>query len=59
MEGYTIADEADAHIKTILARQPHGPYLLGGCSASGIVAYEICAATTHSGARGRPAGVVS
>jgi thioesterase domain-containing protein len=40
-ENYTIADEADAHIKTILARQPHGPYMLGGCSASGIVAYEI------------------
>jgi thioesterase domain-containing protein len=40
-ESYTIADEADAHIKTILARQPHGPYMLGGCSASGIVAYEI------------------
>lgn len=40
-ENYTIADEADEHIKTILARQPHGPYMLGGCSASGIVAYEI------------------
>ena len=40
-ENYTIADEAEVHIKTILARQPHGPYLLGGCSASGIVAYEI------------------
>src|SRR5271163_5340560 len=40
-ENYTIAEEADAHIRTILARQPHGPYMLGGCSASGIVAYEI------------------
>ena len=40
-ENYTIADEAEVHIKTILARQPHGPYLLGGCSASGIVAFEI------------------
>lgn len=38
---YTIADEADAHIRTILARQPRGPFMLGGCSASGIVAYEI------------------
>jgi thioesterase domain-containing protein len=38
---YTIADEADAHIKRILERQPRGPYMLGGCSASGIVAYEI------------------
>lgn len=40
-DSYNIADEADAHLKTILGRQPHGPYLLGGCSASGIVAYEI------------------
>src|SRR5271154_3210277 len=40
-ENYSIADEADAHIKTILARQPQGPYMLGGCSASGIVAYEV------------------
>jgi thioesterase domain-containing protein len=40
-ENYTIADEANAHVKTILARQPRGPYMLGGCSASGIVAYEI------------------
>ena len=38
---YTIVDEANSHIKTILARQPHGPFMLGGCSASGIVAYEI------------------
>lgn len=40
-ERYTVSDEADVHIKTMLARQPHGPYMLGGCSASGIVAYEI------------------
>jgi len=40
-ESYTIRDEADAHVETILARQPTGPYMLGGCSASGIIAYEI------------------
>jgi thioesterase domain-containing protein len=40
-ENYTIAEEADAHVRTILARQPSGPYMLGGCSASGIVAYDI------------------
>src|SRR5271154_3303760 len=40
-ETYSIAEEAEVHIKTILANQPHGPYMLGGCSASGIVAYEI------------------
>jgi len=38
---YTIEDEAARHIQTILELQPTGPYLLGGCSASGVVAYEI------------------
>jgi oxalate---CoA ligase len=38
---YNIFDEASAHVKTIIAHQPRGPYMLGGCSASGIVAYEI------------------
>lgn len=40
-DDYSIFDEANAHMKTILIHQPHGPYMLGGCSASGIVAYEI------------------
>jgi thioesterase domain-containing protein len=40
-ESYDIPDEANTHLKTILRHQPHGPYMLGGCSASGIVAYEI------------------
>jgi thioesterase domain-containing protein len=40
-ESYNIPDEANTHLKTILRHQPHGPYMLGGCSASGIVAYEI------------------
>jgi thioesterase domain-containing protein len=38
---YSIYDEATAHVKAIAAYQPCGPYLLGGCSASAIVAYEI------------------
>jgi thioesterase domain-containing protein len=38
---HSIQDEAAAHVITILSRQPSGPYMLGGCSASGIVAYEI------------------
>jgi thioesterase domain-containing protein len=38
---YSIAEEAAAHVESILNRQPQGPYMLGGCSASGIVAYEI------------------
>src|SRR5579859_4239770 len=38
---YSIEDEAARHIQTILEYQPTGPYLIGGCSASGVVAYEI------------------
>jgi len=37
---YSISDEAAIHVRSILAHQPQGPYMLGGCSASGIVAYE-------------------
>jgi len=54
-EGYTIADEAEAHINTILAQQPHAPYMLGGCSASGIVAYEIA---QRLRAQGREVGLL-
>jgi thioesterase domain-containing protein len=37
---YSIAEEAARHVRSILKYQPAGPYMLGGCSASGIVAYE-------------------
>jgi thioesterase domain-containing protein len=40
-EEYDLHDEADAHLKTILKQQPQGPYVLGGFSTSGIVAYDI------------------
>jgi thioesterase domain-containing protein len=40
-ETYSIADEAKAHVRTIVDRRPVGPYLLGGCSSSGIVAFEV------------------
>jgi thioesterase domain-containing protein len=40
-EIYSIADEAKAHVRSIVGRQPFGPYLLGGCSSSGIVAFEV------------------
>jgi thioesterase domain-containing protein len=40
-KGYTISREASAHVDTILTRQPTGPFILGGCSASGVVAYEV------------------
>ena len=38
---YSIAAEAAVHVQTILECQPQGPYMVGGCSASGIVAYEV------------------
>jgi thioesterase domain-containing protein len=37
---YSIVEEAAVHVSAICAFQPHGPYMLGGCSASAIVAYE-------------------
>jgi thioesterase domain-containing protein len=37
---YGISTEAAVHVRTILERQSEGPYLLGGCSRGGLVAYE-------------------
>lgn len=39
-KAYDISLEAAAHVRTILDRQPHGPYMIGGCSVGGLVAYE-------------------
>lgn len=39
--GYGITNEAARHVQTILEHHPRGPYMVGGCSASGLVAYEI------------------
>ena len=36
-----IADMAAHHIDKIRSIQPHGPYLLGGMCAGGVIAYEI------------------
>lgn len=38
---YDIRHEATAHVNTVLRYQPRGPYILGGFSSSGIVAYDI------------------
>jgi thioesterase domain-containing protein len=48
-ETYSIPDEAAIHVQSILAHQPRGPYMLGGCSASGIVAYETAQQLRASG----------
>jgi thioesterase domain-containing protein len=52
---YSIPDEAAIHVKSILAHQPRGPYMLGGCSASGIVAYETA---QQLGALGHEVGLL-
>ncbi len=38
---YDLYEEAYEHVRTILATRPHGPYMVGGWSAGGIMAYEI------------------
>ncbi|MGC2758560.1 AMP-binding protein [Candidatus Binatus sp.] len=38
---YDFAEIARIHVKTILGVRPHGPYVLGGFSAGGPLAYEI------------------
>jgi thioesterase domain-containing protein len=38
---YALRDEAGEHVKTILETQENGPYLVGGFSAGGIIAYEV------------------
>jgi thioesterase domain-containing protein/aryl carrier-like protein len=46
---YTVSDIAAYHLETIRAVQPHGPYYLGGWSASGVVAYEVAQQLRRSG----------
>ena len=38
---YDLHEEAREHVRTILATRPQGPYMVGGWSAGGIMAYEI------------------
>ena len=38
---YDFAEIARLHVKTILGVRPHGPYVVGGFSAGGPLAYEI------------------
>ena len=39
--GYDLFQEAREHVRTILSTRERGPYLVGGWSAGGIIAYEI------------------
>jgi thioesterase domain-containing protein len=38
---YDLRKEAGEHVRTILETQKQGPYLIGGFSAGGIIAYEM------------------
>jgi thioesterase domain-containing protein len=45
----TIEDMAAFYIEEIRKRQPHGPYLLGGLCAGGVIAYEMALQLTSAG----------
>jgi amino acid adenylation domain-containing protein len=45
----TIEDMAEAYLLEVREVQPHGPYLLGGYSGGGIVAFEMARRLTEAG----------
>jgi amino acid adenylation domain-containing protein/non-ribosomal peptide synthase protein (TIGR01720 family) len=45
----SIKDMASLYIKLIKLKQPYGPYILGGWSLGGLIAYEIVNQLTHNG----------
>jgi thioesterase domain-containing protein len=45
----TIEEMADAYLEEIRIAQPEGPYLLGGYSGGGVVAYELAQRLRASG----------
>jgi amino acid adenylation domain-containing protein len=47
----TIEEMADAYLREIREVQSHGPYLLGGYSGGGIVAFEMAQRLTAAGER--------
>lgn len=47
----TIEARAQAHLTTLLATQPKGPYLLGGYSHAGLIAYEMARRLEAGGER--------
>ncbi len=46
---YDFAEIAKIHVQTILAVRPHGPYVIGGFSAGGGLAYEVAQQLVASG----------
>ncbi len=47
----SMEELAAHHVKTIVAAQPEGPYLVGGLCTGGIVAYEVAAQLRRAGHR--------
>jgi thioesterase domain-containing protein/acyl carrier protein len=47
----TIEDMARTYLKHVRARQPHGPYLLAGLCAGGVIAFEMSAQLEAVGER--------
>jgi len=45
----TIEDMAAFYIEQVRKKQPHGPYLLGGLCAGGIIAYEMASQLVSAG----------
>lgn len=52
----SVEEMAEAYLAEIRVRQPEGPYLLGGYSGGGIVAFEIARRLT---AVGQPVGLLA
>jgi oxalate---CoA ligase len=46
-----IEDIAGSYVGKIREQQPHGPYLLGGMCAGGVIAYEMAAQLEKAGER--------
>ncbi len=44
-----IEDMASHYVQEIRNQQPHGPYLLGGLCAGGVIAYEMASQLTRAG----------
>ena len=45
----TLEDMAAFYIEKMRKKQPHGPYLLGGLCAGGVIAYEMACQLTNAG----------
>jgi acyl transferase domain-containing protein/thioesterase domain-containing protein len=45
----SIEDMAAFYVEEIRRKQPHGPYLLGGMCAGGVIAYEMASQLIRSG----------